>query len=67
MVGLISLSRPVPLLVPSVTDRPGIVAAAVAGVVAVASSGLPSGLNIVAGALAGIAAARVVSQRVVSV
>ena len=51
------------LLVPGVTDRPAVVTAAVAGVVAVASAGLPRGLNVIVAALAGIATARIVTGR----
>lgn len=43
------------LLVPAVTDRPTLVAAAVSGTVAVAGAGLPANLGLVVGALAGIA------------
>ena len=51
------------LLVPAVSDRPGLVAAAIGAAVAVAAGGLPSGLNIVAGALSGIAVARLADRR----
>jgi 4-azaleucine resistance transporter AzlC len=46
----------VSLLVPVVRDRPSLVAALVGGAVAFATVDLPSGLNILCGALAGIAA-----------
>lgn len=51
------------LLVPSVSDRPGVVAAAVGGAVTVLAAPFPNGLNILAGALAGIAAGRLVPDR----
>lgn len=44
------------VLVPSLTDRPRLVAALVAGGVAVAAQGLPADLALLAGALCGIAA-----------
>lgn len=44
------------LLVPTVRNRPTLVAALVGGAVAIAASGLPNGLNIVVGALAGVVA-----------
>jgi predicted branched-subunit amino acid permease len=50
------------LLVPSVTDRPALVAAAVGGAVTVLAAPFPNGLNILAGALAGIAAGRLVTR-----
>jgi predicted branched-subunit amino acid permease len=50
------------LLVVAIRDKPGLVAAATGGVVALAAIGLPYHLGLVAGALAGIAAG-VVSER----
>lgn len=50
------------VLVPSLTDRPSVVAAAVGGAVTVLAAPLPNGLNIMAGALAGIAAGRLLAQ-----
>lgn len=44
------------VLVPSLTDRPRIVAALVAGAVAVGAQGLPADLSLIVGALCGIAA-----------
>ena len=44
------------LVVPSIKNRPMLVAALVGGFVAVAASFLPNGLNIIAGAFCGIAA-----------
>lgn len=51
------------VLVPTLTDRPRIVAAVVAGAVAVVGQGLPANLALVAGALSGIAAGAVVEAR----
>ncbi|MGB7450450.1 MAG: AzlC family ABC transporter permease [Ornithinimicrobium sp.] len=48
------------LLVPSLTNRPVVVAAVTGGVTSVAAAGLPSGVNITVAALAGIAAGRLV-------
>ena len=48
------------LAVPAVTDRPALVAAMVAVVVAVAGAPLPNGLNVVVAAVVGIAAGRLV-------
>jgi predicted branched-subunit amino acid permease len=50
------------LLVPTLVDRPALVAAAVAGIITVATSALPNGLNVMAAALGGIGAARVLTQ-----
>ena len=50
------------VLVPALADRPSVVAAAVGGAVTVAAAPLPNGLNILAGALAGIGAGRLVLQ-----
>jgi predicted branched-subunit amino acid permease len=44
------------LLIPVVQTRPGLVAAVVGGLVAVAASGAPYGLGLVIGALTGVAA-----------
>lgn len=44
------------ILVPAVTDRPSLVAAAVGGTTAVAAAGAPFNLGLFAGALAGVAA-----------
>ena len=44
------------LLVPSIRDRPALVAALAGGIVAVVSSGLPNGLNICLAGVVGIAA-----------
>lgn len=52
------------LLVPALVDRPAVVAALVAGAVAVATSGLPSGLNVIAAAFAGIVSGRLIAPRV---
>jgi predicted branched-subunit amino acid permease len=49
------------LLVPTLVDRPALVAAGVAGTVAVATSALPNGLNVIAAALGGIAVARLLT------
>lgn len=49
------------LLVPVLVDRPAVVAAIVGAAVAVAGSFLPNGLNIIVGALAGIAAGRLLA------
>ncbi len=46
------------LLAPSLTTRPAAATAVVAGAVAVLSAPLPSGLNIVVGAVSGLAAGR---------
>jgi predicted branched-subunit amino acid permease len=54
------------LLVPSLINRPAVVAAAVAGVVAVAASGLPNGLNVIAAALCGIMTARLLTTDTVA-
>jgi predicted branched-subunit amino acid permease len=54
------------LLVPSLINRPAVVAAAVAGVVAVAASGLPNGLNVIAAALCGITTARLLTSETVA-
>lgn len=43
------------LVVPTLVDRPSVVAAAVGGAVTVLAAPLPNGLNIICGALAGIA------------
>lgn len=51
------------LLIPALVDRPAVVAAGVAGVVAVAASGLPNGLNVIAAALCGIIAGRILPDR----
>lgn len=48
------------LLVPSITDRPALIAALVAGVVTVLGAGLPNGLNVMVGALSGLVAASTV-------
>ncbi len=50
------------LLVPTLSRRPAIVAAVVATLVTVATTGLPEGFNILLGALAGIAAGRSVDR-----
>ena len=44
------------LLIPVVQTRPGLVAAVVGGLVAVAASGAPYGLGLVIGALGGVGA-----------
>ncbi len=44
------------LLIPSLTDRPAVIAAVVGGAVSVLAAPLPSGLNITLAAIAGIAA-----------
>lgn len=64
----ISLELAVPLvfvalLAPTVTDRPSAVAAVVGGGVTVAAAGLPLRLGLIAGALAGVAAALVADRR----
>ncbi len=51
------------LLILAVRTRAGLVAATVGGVVAVAAMGLPYGLGLVAGALAGVAAGLVADRR----
>ncbi len=51
------------LLVPAVSDRPSLVAAVAAAAVTVAGASLPSGTNIVAAAVCGIAAGRAVAVR----
>lgn len=51
------------LLVPSLTNRPAVVAAVVGAVVTVLAAPLPSGLNVTLGALAGIAAGALVATR----
>lgn len=53
------------LLIPAVQNRPGLIAAVVGGVVAVAASRVPYGLGLVIGAVAGVAAA-VAAERVSS-
>lgn len=52
------------LLVPILTARPAIVAAAVGAATTVVGAGLPSGLNVIVGALAGIAAGSLALGRV---
>ncbi len=49
------------LLVPSIRSRPMLAAAVVGGVVAVAAGGLPTGLNVMAGAFCGIVAGVIAS------
>ncbi len=51
------------LLIPAVQNRPGLIAAVVGGVIAVAASGAPYGLGLVIGAVAGVVAA-VTAERV---
>jgi len=51
------------LLVPSLTSRPKIIAGVVGGGVAVSLHGIPSGLNIILGAFAGIAAGTWATER----
>jgi predicted branched-subunit amino acid permease len=51
------------LLMPTLTSRPAVIAATAGGAGTVAASGLPNGLNIIAGALIGMAAGRLVSAR----
>jgi predicted branched-subunit amino acid permease len=51
------------LLVPVLIDRPGVVGALVAGLVTVAASRVPHGLNIVIGAGAGLIAGALVDRR----
>jgi 4-azaleucine resistance transporter AzlC len=51
------------LLIPAVQNRPGLIAAVVGGVVAVAASSAPYGLGLVIGAVAGVSAA-VMAERV---
>jgi len=51
------------LLVPSLIDRPGLVAAAVGAGVSLAAASLPHGLNIVVGAGAGVAAGAFADRR----
>lgn len=51
------------LLVPSLSNRPTVIAAVTAGAVSVAGAGLPSGVNITLAALAGIAAGRLALGR----
>lgn len=46
------------LLVPTVVNRPALVAAVVAACVTVLTAGMPNGLNIIVGALAGVAIGR---------
>jgi 4-azaleucine resistance transporter AzlC len=50
------------LLIPSVQSRPGLLAAIVGGVVAVAASGAPYGLGLVIGAMVGVATAVAVER-----
>ena len=54
------------VLVPALTDRPRLVAAAVAGAVAVAARGLPANLALPVGAVCGIAAGAWTDARAVS-
>ena len=51
------------LLVPTLTNRPAVVAAAVGASLAVVTGGLPNGSNLIAGAVAGIAAGAAVLPR----
>jgi len=51
------------LLVPTVTDRPKIAAAIVGAAVALGTTGLPDGVNIILGAAAGIVAGTVLAER----
>lgn len=51
------------LLVPTITDRPKVAAALVGGAVAIATTGLPDGVNIMAGAAAGIAVGTLLAER----
>ncbi len=47
------------LLVPTLTDRPAVVAAVIGAAVTAAGASLPNGLNIFLGAIAGVAAGRI--------
>lgn len=51
------------LLVPTLTDRPAVLAAVVGATVTAAGAPLPNGLNIFMGAIAGVAAGRMVMGR----
>lgn len=51
------------ILIPSIVDVPSLAAALVGAGVAFAASGLPNGLHIIVGAVAGIAAGRLVYER----
>jgi predicted branched-subunit amino acid permease len=51
------------LLIPSLTHRPMVLAAVAAGAVSVVAAGLPSGVNITVGALAGIGVGRLALGR----
>lgn len=51
------------LLVPTLTDRPAVAAALVSVAVAIAGASLPSGLNVIAAAVAGVAAGRLLRLR----
>ncbi|MCH7789207.1 MAG: AzlC family ABC transporter permease [Acidobacteria bacterium] len=50
------------LLVPNITNRPALITAVTAAIISVATSPLPDGLNILLGALAGIAAGSVAAK-----
>ena len=54
------------LALPLIRDTPGLVAAAVGGIAALAASGLPMGVNILVGAAAGILAGALVMGREVA-
>ena len=51
------------LLVPPIRDRPALVAAAVGGATSLLTVGVPNGLNIVLGAVAGVVAGTLVAER----